>query len=56
MLALCLLADKPSGRQIAREPLEDDLWPRRALMAATAKPLQLLAQRGLGARLQAGVQ
>ena len=31
-----LLASKPSGRQIAREPLEDEIWPWRALLAASA--------------------
>ena len=31
-----LLAGKTSGRQIAREPLEDELWPWRALLAASA--------------------
>jgi hypothetical protein len=31
-----LVANKPSGRQIAREPLEDELWTRRALLAASA--------------------
>ncbi len=29
------LADKPSGRQLAREPLEEELWPWRALLAAS---------------------
>ncbi len=31
-----LLADQPSGRQVAREPLDDELWTRRALLAASA--------------------
>ena len=31
-----LVANKPSGRHIAREPLEDALWPSRALLAASA--------------------
>ena len=33
---VALLANKPSGRQIAREPLEDELWPSRARLAASA--------------------
>ncbi len=35
-LSSLLLANKPSSRQIARETLEDELWPWRALLAASA--------------------
>jgi hypothetical protein len=33
---LFLVANKPSGRHSAREPVEDELWPLRALLTASA--------------------
>jgi hypothetical protein len=51
-LQISKVATEPSGREVAREPPEDELWFRS--FGGVGQPLQLLAQRGLGARQQVG--